>query len=87
MIIVRCTEYRGCPLLGGSLSINDMLNSIRVIDFVRCTEVVRFSECPLWEVPLYIVTYCESSWNSLYKKVCEGLKTILLNIENLHLPL
>ena len=53
MIIVRCTEYRGCPLLGGSLSINAMLNSIRVIDFVRCTEVVRFSECPLWEVPLY----------------------------------
>ena len=53
MVIVRCIEYRGCPLLGGSLSINAMLNSIRVIEFVRCTEVVRFSECPLWEVPLY----------------------------------
>ena len=54
MVIVRCTEYRGCPLLGGSLSTNTMLNSIRVIEFVRSTEVVRFSECPLWEVPLYI---------------------------------
>ena len=52
MVIVRCTEYRGCPLLGGSLSINAMLNSIRVIEFVRCTEVVRFLEGPLWEVPL-----------------------------------
>ena len=48
-------EYRGCPLLGGSLSINAMLNSIRVIDFVCCTEVVCFSECPLWEVPLYML--------------------------------
>ena len=55
MVIVRCKEYRGCPLLGGSLSINAMLNSIRGIDFVRCTEVVRFSECPLWEVPLYML--------------------------------
>ena len=53
MVIVRCTDYRGCPLLGGSLSINAMLNSIRVIEIVRCTEVVRFSECPLWEVPPY----------------------------------
>ena len=52
MVIVCCTEYRGCPLLGGLLSINVMLNSIRVIEFVRYTQVVRFSECPLWEVPL-----------------------------------
>ena len=22
-------------------------------DFLRCREVARFSECPLWEVPLY----------------------------------
>ena len=34
-----------------------MLNSICVIDVVRCTEVVRFSECPLWEVPLYLYYY------------------------------
>ena len=53
MVIVRCTEYSGCPLLRGSLSINAMLNLIRVIEFVRSIEVVRFSECPLWEVPLY----------------------------------
>ena len=51
MVIVRCMEYRGCPFLGGSLSINAMLNSVRVI------EVVRFSECPLWEVPLYLFPY------------------------------
>ena len=54
MVIVRCTECRGFPLLGGSFSINAMLNSIRVIEFVRCTEVVRFLECPLREVPLYL---------------------------------
>ena len=70
MIIVRCTEYRGCPLLGGSLSINAMLNSIRVIDFVRCTEVVRFSECPLWEVPLYMYIYMYTDVHlPIYSKV------------------
>ena len=54
-------EHGYCPLYGAQklsasrrFRVNAMLNSIRVIDFVRCTEAVRFSECPLWEVPLYI---------------------------------
>ena len=34
-----------------------MLNSIRAIESVRCTEVVRFSECPLSEVPLYSTSW------------------------------
>ena len=42
MVIVRCTKYRGCPLLGGSLSINATLN-FRVIEFVRCI----YRGCPL----------------------------------------
>ena len=64
MVIDGCTEYRGCPLLGGSLSINAMLNSIRVIEFVRSTEVVPFSECPLWKVPLYTLCTYQVSSNS-----------------------
>ena len=41
------------PLLGGCLSITTMVISIRNTDSVRSTEVVRFSEGPLSEVPLY----------------------------------
>ena len=36
------------PLLGGCVSIATMCST----DFVRCREVVRFSEDPLWEVRL-----------------------------------
>ena len=32
-----------------------MLRSAGGTWFVRCTEVVRFSECPLSEVPLYTI--------------------------------
>ena len=39
------------PLLGG---ITAMVFSIRNTASVRCSVGVRFSEGPLWEVPLYI---------------------------------
>ena len=45
MVIVRCTEYRGCPLLGGSLSMNTMLN------FNPCHRVCPlYRGCPLLRV-------------------------------------
>ena len=31
--------------------------SAGAMQFVRCREVVRSSECPLWEVPLYMYIY------------------------------
>ena len=37
-------------------------NSIRATDFVRCKEVVRFSEGPLWEVWLYTCVQCTGHW-------------------------
>ena len=54
-------EYESCPLsgikkrppLGGYLCISTIVISIRNTAFVRCREVVRFSEGPLWEVRLY----------------------------------
>ena len=39
-----------------------MLQSVGGKQFVRSTEVVRFSECPLSEVPLYTAT-CTYSFN------------------------
>ena len=41
-----------CPLLGGYLCISTIVISIHNTAFVRCREVVRFSEGPLWEVRL-----------------------------------
>ena len=54
-------EFESCPLsgikkrppLGGYLCISTIVISIRNTAFVRCREVVRFSEGPLWEVRLY----------------------------------
>ena len=40
------------PLLGGCLCITAMVFSIRNTASVRCSVGVRFSEGPLWEVPL-----------------------------------
>ena len=53
MVIVHCVEYGGCPLLGGSSSINAMLNSIPAMGFNRYIEVGRSSKGPLWEASLY----------------------------------
>ena len=50
-----------CPLLGGSLSITTIVNSIRNTECVRCREVVRFSEGPLSEVQLYMPYYDKKS--------------------------
>ena len=41
------------PLLGGSKCTSSTRKSIGGVRFVRCTEVVRFSESPLLEVLLY----------------------------------
>ena len=49
--VVRSSEV---PLLGGSKCTSSMGKSIGGVRFVRCTEVVRFSESPLLEVLLYI---------------------------------
>ena len=43
------------PFLGGWFYTKTVVISIRAIDFVRCREVVFFSEGPLWEVRLYKV--------------------------------
>ena len=52
----QCPLFRveKCPLLGGSKCTIYMVRSIGGTGFVRCTEVVRFSEGPLLEVSLYI---------------------------------
>ena len=75
MVIVRCTEYRGCPLLG---SINAMLNSIRVIEFVRCTEVDGFSEGPLWEVPLYYRNVLWKCTFDVHAQFCLTIKVLIV---------
>ena len=56
----RRWEHGFCPLSGiekrpllGGCCITTMVISIRNTDSVRCWEVVRFSECPLWEGRLY----------------------------------
>ena len=54
----QCPLSGGCPLLGrpllgGSKCTIYMVRSIGGRAFVRCTEVVRFSESPLLEVSLY----------------------------------
>ena len=53
MVIVRYLEFIGCLLLGGSLSINAMLNSILAMGLVHYIEFGRSSEGLLWKVPLY----------------------------------
>ena len=40
-----------CPLLGGCYCITAMVFSINTAS-IRCSVGVRFSEGPLWEVPL-----------------------------------
>ena len=51
----RCPLFgvERCPLLGGSECISVIVKSIRGKCFVRCIEVVRFSEGPQIEVSLY----------------------------------
>ena len=41
-----------CPLLGGSKCTVSIGRAIGGMDFVRCKEVVRYSESPLLEVSL-----------------------------------
>ena len=50
---VRCPEYRGCPYFGGWNYTIYMEITVGATACVRCTEVVRISECPLLEVLLY----------------------------------
>ena len=69
MVIVRCTEYRGCPPLGGSLSINAMLNfnpCHRVCPLYRGCPLLG---CPLWEVPLYTIDKTWVLWTG--KKILD----------------
>ena len=53
-VILHCNSAVGsadfvrCPLLGGCLSTTTMVISIRNTDGVHSTEVVRFSEVPLY---------------------------------------
>ena len=54
------------PLLGGCECITSKVISIRIMGSVRCREVVRFSEGPLWEVRLYYNSYI-SSYNKPLK--------------------
>ena len=51
----QCPLFRveRCPLLGGSNCTIYMVRSIGGTGFVRCREVVRFSDGPLLEVSLY----------------------------------
>ena len=49
MSVVRSSEVR---LLGGLQCTSSIGKSIGGVRFVRCTEVVRFSESPLLEVLL-----------------------------------
>ena len=53
--VERCPLFgvERCPFLGGSKCTIYMVRSIGGTGFVRCTEVVRFSEGPLLEVSLY----------------------------------
>ena len=63
-------EFESCPLsrikkrppLGGCLCISTVVISMRNTAFVRCREVVRFLEGPLWEVRL-----------CLFSSACLGL--------------
>ena len=50
--LVRCPEVRGCPYLGGCKYTTHMEVAVCATACVRCTEVVRISECPLIEVLL-----------------------------------
>ena len=54
---VHCPEYGGCPLVGGSKCTIYMVRSIGGTGFVRCLEVVCFSEGLLLEVLLYIYNH------------------------------
>ena len=55
---VRCPEVRGCPYLGGFKYTTHMEIAVGATACVRCTEVVRISECPLIEVLLYMYYAC-----------------------------
>ena len=48
------SKVERCPLLGGSKCTISIGRVIRGMEFVRYTEVVRFSESPLLEVSLYM---------------------------------
>ena len=49
----QLSEVERCPLLGGSKCTISIGRAIGVMEFVRCTEVVRLSESLLLEVSLY----------------------------------
>ena len=64
MSVVRSSEV---PLLGGSKCTSSMGKSIGGVRFVRCKEVVRFSESPLLEVLLYYKF--KFRWYALYIRI------------------
>ena len=62
--IVRCPEFGGCPLFGSSKCIESMGIAVGTSTVVCYTVNVRYWECPLTEVPLYI-PIMSLDWNTL----------------------
>ena len=52
--IVRCPDFRGCPLFGSSECIESMEIAVGTSTVVHYTVDVRYWEYPLTGVPLYI---------------------------------
>ena len=52
--LVRCPEFGGCPLLESRKCIASTGIAVGTSTVVRYTVDVRYWECPLSEVPLYI---------------------------------
>ena len=52
--LVRCPEFRGCPLFGSIKCIASTGIAVGTSTEVRYTEEVRYWEGPLSEVPLYV---------------------------------
>ena len=52
--LVRCPEFRGCPLFGSRKCIASTGIVVGTSTEVRYTENVRYWEGPLSEVPLYL---------------------------------
>ena len=50
--LVRCLEFRGCPLFGSRKCIASTGIAVGTSTEVRYTEDVRYWEGPLWEIPL-----------------------------------
>ena len=78
--IRKHTLLRGCDIH----CITAMAFSICNMASVRCSMGVRFSEGPLWEVPLYVQTWWLTLWKKLhvYGNPVSPLKTLLPLLES-----